>query len=74
MNFPYKWHISSKIRRDLAIRKIHVLFKTRLIFSRINGPNVQPKFKKTVRSFVTTLMPVVRKDVAGSKEMLSQGR
>ena len=30
--------------------------------------------KKTVRSFVTTLMPVVRKDVAGSKEMLSQGR
>ena len=27
--------------------------------------------KKTVRSFVTTLMPVVRKDVAGSKEMLT---
>ena len=31
MNFPYKRHISSKIRRSLA--------KTRRIFPRINGPN-----------------------------------
>ena len=31
-NFPYKQHISSEIRRGLA--------KTRLIFARINGPNV----------------------------------
>ena len=33
-NFPYKRHISSKIRRDL------VLCKTCLIFPRINGPIV----------------------------------
>ena len=57
MNFPYKRHISSKIRRVLAKSRLildemcrlygkftfylrRVLCKRRLIFSRINGPNV----------------------------------
>ena len=43
-------------RRNVPfIRKVHVLFKTRLIFSRINGPNV-PFIRKVHVLFKTRLI------------------
>ena len=48
VNFPYKRHILSKIRRDLA--------KTRLIFSRINGPNIQNILKCKVFFYVLAVL------------------
>ena len=50
MNFPYKRHISSKIRRDLAKTRLILdemcsyTESSHLIFSRINGPNIFPFF------------------------------